>query len=276
MDKLLILREYLKKYPKIAIAFSGGVDSTFLMKFATDTLGKDNVLGINISSSLQTERERKLMNDLNFIENFNLVTELIDELNIPGLVENSSNRCYYCKKAIFENIFSIARKHGYEYVFDGTNADDIDDFRPGMKALRELGVISPLKECNLTKEDIRKYSKDLNLMTYSIPSSACIASRIPYGTKITKENLKQVELAEDLLFSLGYAGFRVRYHEKIARIELKEQDMVPFIENHRNVVYEEFKKIGFTFTTLDLLGYRVGSQNELLSKKEKEKENYHE
>ncbi|NLY20337.1 MAG: ATP-dependent sacrificial sulfur transferase LarE [Tissierellia bacterium] len=276
MDKLLTLREYLNEYKKIAIAYSGGVDSTFLMKFATEILGKDNVLGINISSSLQTKRERSLLIDLNANENFNVVSQLIDELNIPGLVENTSNRCYYCKKAIFENIFSIANKHGYKYVFDGTNADDIDDFRPGMKALRELGVISPLKECGLNKDDIRKYSKDLNLITHDIPSSACIASRIPYETKITKENLKQVELAEDLLFQLGYTGFRVRYHDSIARIELKEQDMIPFIENHRVEVYESFKRIGFTFVTLDIIGYRMGSQNELLSEKEKGEVNYHE
>ena len=151
------------------------------------------------------------------------------------------------------------------YSFHSYYNDDLDDFRPGLRALSELNVISPLKLAKLSKDEIRMNSKEMNLITHDLPSAACIASRIPYGTKINSENLKRVELAEAFLFDLGYRGFRVRLHGDIARIELSPDDMQQFIIEHTNEVHEAFKKIGFTFTTLDLVGYRMGSQNELIS-----------
>lgn len=265
MNKLDELKSLLSEYDRVAIAFSGGVDSTFLIAVATEVLGHDNVLGINVVSSLQTERERKYIK--NFQSDYNYIQIELDAFSIPGLVANEPDRCYHCKKAIFSEIISTAKSNNINYIMDGTNYDDLDDFRPGLKALGELKVISPLKLAKLTKDDVRRYSEGMGLITHDLPSAACIASRIPYGTEISKANLKRVEDAEAYLFDLGYRGFRVRSHDNLARIELCEEDMEKFIRNHSNEVYNAFKVLGFTFTTLDLLGYRMGSQNEVLSKK---------
>ncbi len=263
------LKQRLKELDNIAIAFSGGVDSTFLLYAAKETLG-NNTIAITVNASMYPEGER--------IDAKHLASQLgahhikIEgkEWEIQGLIDNKPDRCYHCKKAIFTKIKEVAKTNGIEYVADGTNADDIDDYRPGMKALKELGIISPLKEVGLNKEEIRKLSKEFNIPTWDKSSMACLASRIPYGTKITHENLKMVEKCETYLLEHGYKGFRVRYHGDIARIELDPKDIKIFVNSPKiQDLINYFKEVGFTYITLDLEGYKLGSMNHVLNEKEK-------
>lgn len=263
------LKQRLKELDNIAIAFSGGVDSTFLLYAAREAL-KDKVIAITVNASMYPEIER--MDAKHLASQLGVYHMNIEgnEWEIQGLIDNKSDRCYHCKKAIFTKIKEVAKTKGIEYIVDGTNADDIDDYRPGMKALKELEVISPLKEAGLNKEEIRRLSKEFGVPTWDKPSMACLASRIPYGTKISHENLKMVEKCESYLLEHGYRGFRVRYHGDIARIELQSKDMREFI-NSSNIkeLIDYFKEVGFTYVTLDLEGYKVGSMNHVLSEKEK-------
>jgi uncharacterized protein len=268
-EKFQLLKDNMKKRGSAAIAFSGGVDSTFLVKVAHEVLG-DKLIAVTATSSTYPERELK--EAIKYAEDMGVKHLIIssEELDIEGFASNPKNRCYYCKKELFTKIKDVAKEHGVEYVFDGSNFDDTGDYRPGMQAARELEVVSPLKEAQLTKDDIRELSKELGLPTWNKPSFACLSSRFPYGKKITIPKLKMVEEAEQFLLDMGLRQVRVRHHGEIARIEVSPEERVKFFDVEvMDKIGDKFKKIGFAYVTLDILGYRTGSMNEVLSAEDK-------
>jgi uncharacterized protein len=263
--KLDLLKKNLKDMESVAIAFSGGVDSTFLLKVAFEVLGND-VLAVTARSSTYPEREfNEAMEYVNSsgIRHMVIVSE---ELDVEGFSDNPTNRCYLCKNELMSKIKGIADDNNIKYVAEGSNHDDLGDYRPGSIAVKEHGVVSPLREAMLTKEEIRILSKELGLKTWNKPSFACLSSRFPYGEKITREGLRKVDLAEQFLIELGFSQVRVRYHGEIARIEVYEEELEKIIDKEvRDKIYKRFKEIGFKYTALDLKGYRTGSMNEGLN-----------
>ncbi|KYO67977.1 ATP-dependent sacrificial sulfur transferase LarE [Thermovenabulum gondwanense] len=269
-EKFKKLEEYLINLKKVLIAFSGGVDSTFLLKVCLDVLGKENVLAVTARSSTYPSRELEEAKELAKSLGANHEIIVSEELEVPGFSENPPERCYYCKKELFGKLVKIARERGFNFVLDGSNADDAGDFRPGMKAKDELGVKSPLKEAGLTKAEIRALSQKMGLPTWNKPSFACLASRFPYGERITGEKLDRVGRAEEILRGLGFSQYRVRNHADLARIEVLPEEIERFFERSlREKVVAEFKKLGFVYVSLDLTGYRTGSMNEGLKEEEK-------
>ena len=258
--KLESLKNNLKQMKCVAIAFSGGVDSTFLVKVTYDVLG-ENAIAVTASSSIFPKRE---MDDAKkYAKQIGIKHIIIDleETEIENFSDNPNNRCYYCKNELFSIIKQIAKENNLNYVLDGSNVDDASDYRPGMKALEELGVISPLREVGFTKQEIKELSKDMQLDTWDKPAFACLASRFPYGIKITKSKLMQVEKAESFLFSLGIKQFRVRYRNETARIEVLKNDFQTVLDDSEKII-KYFKELGFKYVTLDIEGYRTGSLNE--------------
>ncbi len=264
-EKLDNLKNRLKELESVAIAFSGGVDSTFLLKVAFEVLGS-NVLAVTARSSTYPERE--FSEAMEFVNSMGIRHKVIvsEELEVEGFADNPVNRCYLCKYELMSKIKTIANDNNIKHVAEGSNYDDLEDYRPGAVAISEHGVISPLREAMLTKEEIRLLSKELGLKTWNKPSFACLSSRFPYGVRITPEGLRMVDLAEQFLIDLGFSQVRVRYHGDIARIELYEEEIEKIIRKEiREKVYKRFKEIGFKYTALDLKGYRTGSMNEGLN-----------
>lgn len=263
------LKSIIKDCGKIAIAFSGGVDSTFLTKVAKDVLG-ENAVAVTISSILVTDDELKEADDFCKAENIEHLIYKADVLSIPGFENNPPDRCYICKKAIFTNVQNLVGERGISVIAEGTNVDDDGDYRPGMRAIKELGVRSPLKEAGLTKAEIRELSCMLGLKTWNKPSCACLASRFAYGEVINKDKLDMIYSAECYIRSLGFEQFRVRLQDGIARIELRPADIQKFIENGiKDKVSEKLHALGFKYVSLDLDGYRLGSMNEVLNRQER-------
>jgi pyridinium-3,5-biscarboxylic acid mononucleotide sulfurtransferase len=263
-EKLNRLKEQLRSLGSAAVAYSGGVDSTFLLKVAYEVLG-DNVVAVTARSSTYPERE--FNEAVKYIKEIGAkhIVIISEELEIEGFSQNPKNRCYFCKRELFSKIRALADEKGINAVLDGSNLDDTGDYRPGMQAAREIKVISPLKENGLTKNDIRQLSKEMGIPTWNKPSFACLSSRFPYGNEITEPKLKMVEQAEQFLLDLGFRQLRVRHHEEIARIEVASNERAKFFdENILDKVAEEFKKIGYKYVTLDIQGYRTGSMNEVL------------
>lgn len=265
------LKKTLKKMGRVLVAFSGGVDSSFLSKVALDTLGSENVLSVTADSETYPEKELKeaisLAKKIGLDGRHRIIKT--SELRIKNFSENPPQRCYHCKYELFSKLKEIARKNKIPYVIDGSNFSDRDDFRPGRKALNRLGIRSPLLESKLTKEEIRVLSKKLKLPTWNKPAYACLSSRIPYGEKITPKKLKRIEKAENFLKNLGFSQLRVRCHNDIARIELEPKELKGLLSNEklRQKIYDKLRGLGFTYITLDLLGYRSGSMNEVLKRR---------
>ncbi|MDR1774666.1 MAG: ATP-dependent sacrificial sulfur transferase LarE [Clostridioides sp.] len=260
-DKLLSLNNYLKKLKKVAIAYSGGVDSNFLLNVAKNILG-ENVIAITIDSPLQSRREIEAAKEYSKKIGVKHIILKIDDLNIDSIIENNERRCYFCKTYVFTKIKEIASQNNIDYVLDGTNLDDMSDYRPGLKALEELEILSPLKECGFRKLDIREISKEMGLETYNKPSFACLASRIPYGTSLNKKTLDIIDKSEAYLEESGFSQFRVRVHGDIARIEILKEEMYKlFSEYLFEKIERKLKEYGFKYVTVDLNGYKMGSMN---------------
>ena len=263
-EKYQKLRDYIASLESVAVAFSGGVDSTLLLKVAHDVL-KDKAIAITASSVLFPERE--LDEAKNFCEKNN-ITQIIcpsEELEIEGFRNNPKNRCYLCKKELFTKILNIAREHSISNVIEGSNLDDLGDYRPGLQAIKELEIKSPLRFAELNKAEVRQLSRELGLPTWEKPSFACLASRFVYGETITKEKLKMIEKAEQLLLNLKFKQVRVRIHGNIARIEIMPEEFSRIMDDEIRIkIFKYFKELGFSYVTLDLAGYRTGSMNETI------------
>ena len=270
-SKLDVLKEYIRGLGSLAVGYSGGVDSTFLVSVASEVLGDRCIAVICADAAIPA---REVESAVGFCEARGIICVLshFDPLGIEEFRLNVPDRCYYCKRGVFQEIKRVAAERGVLYVAEGSNMDDLGDYRPGLRAVSELGVVSPLREAGLTKADIRVISREMGLPTWSKPSYACLATRVAYGEEITVEKLRMIEQAEQFLGDLGFNDVRVRMHGSraqmsgcIARIEVAASDIARLASDGvREAVAERFREIGFTYVAVDMCGYKMGSMNEQL------------
>ena len=262
-DKIDLLKKILLKYKKILMAYSGGVDSSLLLKVTVDVLGSKSIIAVTADSPIYT---------LNELENAKSITKELKVKHIiikngvfnnKNFIINTKNRCYYCKKEVFKKLKDIKDKYQCDVIMDGSNYDDLSDFRPGNKAEKEYKILTPLKDSLFTKKDIREYSKQLGLKTYNYPAIACLASRIPYDEKITKKKIKMINDGENFLSKYGFKNIRLRTSNKTARIEVDKKDIIKIIKNSDEII-KKLKLLGYLYITVDLQGFRSGSMNETL------------
>ena len=258
LNKLTRLQQHLKTLQTVLIAYSGGTDSAFLLWVALKVLGPESVRAVLIRSELTPALESEAAINLAGKWGADLTVLDREELNNPLIQENSRERCYYCKKERYQSLPELS----FLTLLDGSNVDDLNDYRPGRRALQELGVICPLQEAGLNKTEIRALSKTFNLPTAAKPASGCLATRIPYGEPLTREKIQQIAAAEQCLEQMGFFGGRVRHYGKTARIEVRSEDLTQVLKApYRASIIEKLKTLGFTYITLDLEGYRTGSLN---------------
>ncbi len=275
-NKFQLLKKRLLSLNRVLIAFSGGVDSTFLLKVAVDILGKDNVLAcIAVSPSL-SEYQHQQAKTLTRQFGVRLEEIPLDEMRDPAYRANNSDRCFHCKSRLYKLLTEKAKEKNILHILCGSNADDKNDYRPGNRAAEVFKVLSPMMDIGLTKQDIRELSRQMNLPTADLPASPCLASRVAYGLEITEDRLSQVEKAEDFLRKLGFVEFRVRHHGDIARIEINPNEFAKLAPDAtRRQITDELKSLGFRYITLDLQSFRSGSLNEQLSDDQRQIPNNH-
>jgi len=267
-EKYNELKELLKSYESVAVAFSGGVDSTFLLHAAKEALG-DKVIAVTARSLSFPKRELDEATAFAALHNIEHIIVDSEELDIDGFSQNPKNRCYLCKTELFTKIKEVAQDRNFHSILEASNQDDNGDYRPGLIAVKELGIYSPLRQIGFIKDEIRTLSKEQNLPTWNKASFACLSSRFPYGESITPERLRMIDKAEQYLLDLGIWQVRVRFHDNLARIETDENGFKVFLDpQKRSQIYDELHRIGFTYVSLDLKGYRTGSMNETLSSSE--------
>ena len=268
LNKKEELISMLKKYNNLIVAFSGGVDSTFILQLANEVI-EGNVVAVTAQSPIHPERETEFTKKFAKSLGIKHIIMQSREMSRPDFVANTKGRCYVCKKLLAEDLLKLASKTGIKHIAHGANMDDLDDFRPGLKAAREMSIEAPLVDACLTKKDIRFLSKEMDLVTWDKPSMACLASRIPYGTPITDEALNKIDRAEQFVLSLGFISCRVRYHNEVARIEVSPGDFKRlFNDKTRMAIISKFKDIGFLYISMDLEGYIQGSMNRSFYKKQ--------
>ncbi len=268
-DKLAQLRKALRDTQGLAVAFSGGLDSTFLAAVAHEELG-DRSIAVTALSPTYPAHEQTEAGEVASSLGIRHITVESNELDIPGFADNPPDRCYHCKSELFTVVRDIAAKHDIANIADGTNADDLDDFRPGRRAACELQVLSPLLDAGMTKADIRELSREMSLPTADKPAFACLASRFPYGSEITQEKLASVDAIEECVRALGINQVRVRHHGDIARVEVEPSDIARITEDdNRQKVVAAARSAGFNYVAVDLQGYRTGSMNEVLPEEQK-------